>query len=383
MTTNQLAQHPMASGGDEPAATTATVPSAVRRNPLLRIRFDDGIQADVLLSGRTVQLPHGRFVTALSLLSGTTSTWEAVETIAHALCDGDVDAALDLLSELLAADLVVDAAREFPSMAAVQHWIDRGWLDALVFHLRCGAVAFDDDGVDDVEQEQNRLLSTIVEAGVPDLWKAYPGTDCVALPEAQDRAELPPLETVLLRRRSNRPWRRERISLTDVATILRLAGEELTTIRRKVEGVLHEQPSALLHSAFTALEIYVVAHAVDGLEPGLYHYAPDRQVLESVRPGEMRDEMQRMCVGQQRAGSGAASFIVTGMWERYMYRYRYPHAYRTLLVNSAELAQKLILLATAVELNTFVTPAFDDAYADELLGLDPLQEVAIEVVTVG
>lgn len=380
MTTNQLAHHMAPAEIDE---TAVTVPATVRRNPLLRIRFDDGIQADLLLDGKTVQLPDGQFVTALSLLNDATATADAVEAIAHSLCGGASDTAVDILTELLAADLVVDAERDFPAMAAVRHWIDRGWLDALVFHLRCGAVAFDDAGVDDVEQEQNRLLSSIVAAGVPDLWKTYPGAHRIPLPAGRDRSELPPVETILLRRRSNRPWRREAVALTDVATILHLASEELVEIRRKVERVLPEQPSALLHSAFTALEIYVVAHAVEGLEPGLYHYAPDQGALELVRPGALRDEMQRMCVGQQRAGSGGVSFIVTGVWERYMYRYRYPHAYRTLLVNSAELAQKIILLATAVELNTFLTPAFDDAYADEFLGIDPLEEAAIEVVTVG
>jgi nitroreductase family protein len=66
-----------------------------------------------------------------------------------------------------------------------------------------------------------------------------------------------------------------------------------------------------------------------------------------------------------------------------MVRYPQPSAYRTLMINVGELAQKLVLLSTATGLSTFITPAFDDAYADQILGLDPATHAAIEVIGVG
>jgi hypothetical protein len=51
----------------------------------------------------------------------------------------------------------------------------------------------------------------------------------------------------------------------------------------------------------------VVAHAVDGLEPGVYRW-PD--LAASIRTGDLRDDMYRICLEQ---GLGAdAAFVVIG-----------------------------------------------------------------------
>ena len=51
---------------------------------------------------------------------------------------------------------------------------------------------------------------------------------------------------------------------------------------------------------------YVVVHAVDGLEPGLYRWPTVPRV--PLRGGDLRDYMTHLCVGQDLGGD--ASFVV-------------------------------------------------------------------------
>jgi len=53
------------------------------------------------------------------------------------------------------------------------------------------------------------------------------------------------------------------------------------------------------------------------------------------------------------------------------------------LINTAELAHKYVLLATAFKLGTFLTPAFRDEIAEGLLGVDGLVEAPLYTVAVG
>jgi len=90
-----------------------------------------------------------------------------------------------------------------------------------------------------------------------------------------------------------------------------------------------------------------------------------------------------MCAGQARAGGGSATIVISAAWGPYMARYQHSHAYRVLLVNAAELGQKVLLYATALGLSTFLTPAFDELTADRVMGFNPTQETAIEAIGLG
>jgi SagB-type dehydrogenase family enzyme len=165
--------------------------------------------------------------------------------------------------------------------------------------------------------------------------------------------------------------------------MLWLGSAETRRVRNDVALELSSNPSALFNSAFTAIEVYIFAFNVNGLPPGLYHYDPKKHSVACLRKGDLQNEVTKMCVGQARAGSGACALAFSGVWKRYMYRYRHPRAYRTLLVNIAELAQKHLILATALSLSTFVTPAFNDELADRLLDVEGFDEAVLELIAFG
>ena len=360
---------------DQAAAT------ALRVNPLVRLRFDDGPVLELPLEGRTFQLPDPTVIAALPLTKKASTVDELVTLlVSERVVDGTPEAEA-LVAELFRVGVCAHGDPP-PLWTAARHWIERGWTEALLFHLACQTETFRDENIDDIDAVNDRVLAERVAAGRPDAWHRHEGP-VIELPPGRPATELPDLETVLMARRSNQPWRKGTIALSDVATTAALASAETVAVRRIYEQEVQRRPSVVLNSAFTALELYLVAHSVEGLEPGLYHYEPDTHRLRRRRAGDLRDPLQRMCVGQHRAGSGAATWVITAVWERYMWRYPQPSAYRTLMINTGELAQKLLVYSTALGLSTFITPAFDDEYADEVLGLSPAVETPVEVIGVG
>jgi hypothetical protein len=64
-------------------------------------------------------------------------------------------------------------------------------------------------------------------------------------------------------------------------------------------------------------------------------------------------------------------------------RYRHNRAYRNLLVNAGELAQKYLILATTYRLSQFITPAFNDVSAEKFTELDGIKEGPIYALYFG
>jgi SagB-type dehydrogenase family enzyme len=363
-------------------AAVVSARQAVHLNPIVRVRFDEGIRLDLPLQSRSFTVSSPAVLAALSVIGGSSTVSDIMAALIERGVARDEEEGRDLVAELVAAGVLAEGER--PSMwAAAQHWVDRGWLEALLFHTACSTDSYVDEGVADADALHDIRLRDRVAGSLPSVWTRYEGRPAIALPAGRREEELPRLEQVLLSRRSNQPWKKGTVPLEDIATILRLASRETVAVRRRFEQEVGERPSALLHSAFTALELYVVIHETDGAGPGLYHYEPDTGQLRLLRSGDHRAQLQKMCVGQQRAATAGAVFVVSAVWDRYMRRYPQPSAYRTLMINVGELSQKLVLLATATGLSTFITPAFDDQYADELFRFDPDAEGAIEAVGVG
>ena len=92
-------------------------------------------------------------------------------------------------------------------------------------------------------------------------------------------AEMPrdPIEQVILRRGSSRQFARTPISLTQLSTML----------DRATRGI----PADFLNPFGSQLNhLYLIVHAVEGLESGAYVFHRDRRVLECLKQGNFRDQ---------------------------------------------------------------------------------------------
>ncbi|WP_438026978.1 SagB/ThcOx family dehydrogenase [Sorangium sp. So ce233] len=355
----------------------------VKLNPLFRLRFTQPLTCELPLRKRCLELPSPRYAALLARVRGAMSLGE-VQEVARETFGVPADVAEGIVRDLLEQELLVPGDAPLENEEAIRHWVDRGWLDALLLHLSTRDPAFTRAEALDPDGFQDRILGELIaREGAPELWKEYPGRPAVDLPEPGASPLSEALQDVLLRRRSNEAWKVGRVSLQDLGAVLAYGNLETVRLRREAEAGLQERPRLLLNSAFSALETYVLAFAVDGLSPGLYHYDPRHHRATLLREGLLRDEATRMAIGQARAGSGAFTLVITAVWERYMFRYRHARAYRTLLMNVSELAQKYLLLATGFNLSTFLTPNFQNLQADRLLGVNGYEEGTLYVVAAG
>ena len=96
-------------------------------------------------------------------------------------------------------------------------------------------------------------------------------------PLSDDEMPRDPVEQVILRRGSARKFARTPVSLPQLSTIL----------DRATRGV----PADFLDPMGTQLNhLYLIVHAVEGLEPGAYVFHRERGLLECLKPGNFRNE---------------------------------------------------------------------------------------------
>jgi SagB-type dehydrogenase family enzyme len=132
---------------------------------------------------------------------------------------------------------------------------------------------------------------------------------------------------------------------------------------------LRTAPSA---GALYPLELYVVAGAVDGLEPGVYRYRPQAHSLEATGEGDRRSALARAALGQSWLSEAAAVFVFAAVYERTAWKYG-TRAERYVHMEVGHAGQNLFLQAEAQGLGTVVVGAFDDAEVARVVGLPPDQ----------
>ncbi|MEU8362755.1 SagB family peptide dehydrogenase [Nonomuraea sp. NPDC048882] len=123
------------------------------------------------------------------------------------------------------------------------------------------------------------------------------------------------------------------------------------------------------------LELYVVAHQVDGLEPGTYHYDGYGHRLE---PLARRAGAERTLLEAARSMSGARArpqvlLLVTARFERLMWVYE-GLAYALVLKNLGVLMQTMYLVATAMGLGGCALGTSAPRAFQRISGADPLSE---------
>ena len=132
-----------------------------------------------------------------------------------------------------------------------------------------------------------------------DLYKTYPGAPTVALPPVAldvglDRG-LATARTIVTRR-STRAYAPTPMSLEELSRLLFLSGG----ITAGLHG--NARRAAPSSGALYPIELYPVVHRVNGVEPGVYHYAYREHALERVRAGDFRASVVEQGIAQEFLG---------------------------------------------------------------------------------
>jgi SagB-type dehydrogenase family enzyme len=129
-------------------------------------------------------------------------------------------------------------------------------------------------------------------------------------------------------------------------------------------------PSA---GALYPLEVYLVAGAVSGVRPGVYHYDPRRHRLVLVKEGDARASVARAALDQDWVGEAPAIVVLAGVYQRTARKYR-RRAPRYVHMEMGHAAQNVYLQAVALGLGTTIVGAFRDEELARVLGLPERSE---------
>jgi SagB-type dehydrogenase family enzyme len=132
-----------------------------------------------------------------------------------------------------------------------------------------------------------------------------------------------------------------------------------------------------------ALETYVAAFRVAGLDKAIYRYLPhDQALVETKRPPGLERLLSEATLGQYFCGAAAATFIWTAVPARMEWRYAEASA-KVIAIDAGHVCQNLYLACEAIGGGTCAVAAYDQERLDRLLGLDGAEEFAIYLAPVG
>lgn len=349
----------------------------IKLNPLIKIEnlADSQCVVKLLLERKSYKLNRDLLFFLIQEVENNHTLEQTKINLLQAYPDSTT-AIEQFLQSLYDKHILVEDLDQYP-IADIEYWKKHKWLNALIYHLESQNIDCYDDGTrlgeDNKTYANNADLQTV-------LWKQYIDAPVISLPNWEPNTFTDiPIEEVLLARNSFSPFRKKPIALTDLTNILAAANRDLCANRNHYAS----DEKAFYQSAFTALETYLFAFAVEGLANGLYHYAPNTHTLSLLQAGDFKEAVVNLCIGQHRAAAGGCLFLITANPKRYMLRYKHERAYRNMLVNVAEFAHQYIFYSTALGYSTFLTPAIKDDFASQLLAIDYLQELPLYTVGIG
>lgn len=167
------------------------------------------------------------------------------------------------------------------------------------------------------------------------------------------------LEAALARRRSIRRFDPSPVSLATISQLLWAA--QGTTDERGFRTA----PSA---GALFPLEVYLVAGAVTGLTPGVYHYEAKPHRLKRISTGEIREQLAQAASDQSWIADAPAILVFVANYDRTARKYGSRGA-RYVQMEAGHAAQNVYLQSEALELGTCMVGAFREASVKKLLGL--------------
>ena len=200
------------------------------------------------------------------------------------------------------------------------------------------------------------------------------GRGSVNLPEP--RHEGLSVEEAIRERRSTRSYAPEALKLEELSQIL-FAAQGITGSMG--DRSLRAAPSA---GATYPFEIYVFAHCVEGLDPGIYHYLPYGHEVEVVREGDFREALSDACLGQSMLEEAACVFVLAAVAERTTDVYG-DRGLMYVYMEAGHISQNIYLQSTSLGLAVVAVGAFYESEVDALIGLDGEHETSIYVNCVG
>ncbi len=266
------------------------------------------------------------------------------------------------------------------------HWQRFGWYESLDYYLLTHDYPFVDyDTPDAFVQDKRRMENYRSNETEPERYKQKRNTS--------PRVEGKPISECLSSLH---------ISVPDALTAHRpeqgdLSVSDLMTLCTCAFGILRTRPirnrpdiPPLIRKTSPSggsrhpTEAYVLVLGVSGLQPAVYEYSAIDNVLSHIRDLPQQKEMEENLEGLYRASFKIkAVVILTSVFERNMFRYREPRTFRTIFLDAGHVAATVEIASRSLGINAYVQHGINDAWVENLLGLDSLREGVILGIALG
>ena len=208
-------------------------------------------------------------------------------------------------------------------------------------------------------------------------FKIYPALEALRLPTA-----LPPLAMAAFAAMGPAApvIRAARLDLDRLAAVLFFSAGVTRVKTYPGGGQVHFRAAASTGALYQT-EVYVVAGAVEGLTPGIYHFNPGDFSLRCLRAGDWRGALA-LAAADDAVASQPASLILSAIYWRNTWKYE-ARGYRHLFWDAGTMLSQFLAAARALELPARLVTGFVDAQVNGLLGLDAGKEGALVIAPIG
>ena len=232
-------------------------------------------------------------------------------------------------------------------------------LSSALFHFTISDAEFHSE-----DECSQILVDQFAVSGGPAKFIIHQG-ETVALPKLSE-GEAVDLLRLMCKRRTNRGNGQHHITRAELGACL-FAGfgivGEVETLSGKLP--LKLTPSGGARNPFDA---YVLVNAGDELESGIFHYDAYNHTLQRKKLPVPQTQSHFFANQAWTEGKSAIIFLVAN-FERLMWKYPDPNAYRVMLIEAGHIGQNILLAATRLGLTACPTAALGHGAVCGALGL--------------
>jgi len=276
-----------------------------------------------------------------------------------------IDEAQALIDQLTADGLLV--ATDHGLTPGEEQWLEVTWSDALQLHWSERNCRWDHDYTNNPKVmtrygDENVQPTTPPPGPFPCV--PTPGKNAVVLPDAVSLNRS--FGDTQRHRRTSYQLRDSSIELADVSTIL-----QWTLKAKWSDGVspLRVSQSYSRGEPFVGFVAFG-DNPPEGCAPfTVYQYDPASNVL-APRPQAAPAQWSDLLWDQHFGNGAAMALILAANWEHFMWKYRFPRAYRWVYTECGAFMQTALTVATGLGLRCWQTPALNDPLVNDLVGYD-------------
>lgn len=196
------------------------------------------------------------------------------------------------------------------------------------------------------------------------------------------------LLSALKNRKTCRSFNGEQITIQDLSLILYtgfglIHGNEWNEFEESGMRTVGYRKASPASGALHAEEVYIFVYRVKGLEKGIYHYRPQDHKLTQLAVGDYEAKIIEANYNQFYSNGLACGFYLTCRLDKLWWKYKHSRSLKVALLDLGHASQTFLLSATALNLKTWITAAFQDNIVNELIQVDGTIESTFLFLGVG